>query len=98
MFYLMEFLRYGSREDRFLANPLQPGSADTPPPRRGALTACDTILRRRASTAPSRAIGSQRLQELHLMIVLDKANRVTAATTAVAVEQALTRVHQEAGL
>src|SRR6266481_8475548 len=38
----------------------------------------------------------QRLRELYLVIEFDKANHVTAATTAVAVEQALAGVHQEA--
>src|SRR5260221_265379 len=37
------------------------------------------------------------LRELHLVIEFGKANHVTAATTAVAVEQALARIHQEAG-
>src|SRR6266478_1490083 len=39
----------------------------------------------------------QSLRELHLVIEFGKANHVTAATTAVAVEQALARIHQEAG-
>jgi hypothetical protein len=38
----------------------------------------------------------QRLQEPHLVIKFGKANHVTAATTAVAVEQALAGIHQEA--
>ena len=39
----------------------------------------------------------QRLRELHLAIEFDKANHVTTTTTAVAVEQALSGIHQEAG-
>jgi hypothetical protein len=38
-----------------------------------------------------------RRQELHVAIVLDKANHVTATATAVAIEQALRGIHQEAG-
>jgi hypothetical protein len=37
----------------------------------------------------------QSLRELHLVIEFGKANHVTAATTAVAVEQALAGIHQE---
>jgi hypothetical protein len=48
--------------------------------------------------APSHASGGerQRLRELYLVIEFGKANHVTAATTAVAVEQALAGIHQEA--
>ena len=38
------------------------------------------------------------LRELHLVIEFGKANHVTAAATAVAVEQALAGIHQEARL
>jgi hypothetical protein len=38
----------------------------------------------------------QLLRELHLAIEFDKANHVTAPTTAVAVEQALAGIHQKA--
>ena len=40
----------------------------------------------------------QSLRELHLVIEFGKANHVAAAATAVAVEQALAGIHQEAGL
>src|SRR5712691_2024960 len=39
----------------------------------------------------------QSLRELHLVIEFGKANHVTAATTAVAVEQTLAGIHQETG-
>ena len=38
----------------------------------------------------------QSLRELHLVIEFGKANHVTAATTAIAVEQALAGIHEEA--
>jgi hypothetical protein len=38
------------------------------------------------------------LRELHLVIKFGKANHVTAATTAVTVEQASTGIHQKARL
>src|SRR6266446_10214123 len=38
----------------------------------------------------------QSLRELHLVIEFGKANHVTAATTAIAIEQALAGIHQEA--
>jgi hypothetical protein len=38
------------------------------------------------------------LRELHLVIQFGEANYVTAAATAIAVEQALVGIHQKAGL
>ena len=72
---------------------------DRQPPRRDGVTACD---RNSAASCSSGAkprhwrSKRQRLRELHLVIEFGKANHVTAAATAVAVEQALAGIHQKA--